>query len=83
MTIHRTIGGIYIYIYIFFYNLQKNYQPSFCIANTMLSLLFRQVRIPYLKDCQNQTHISRERPRQVDQVRREHTVNGNTVLMHS
>ena len=35
-----------------------------------------------LKDCRNQTHISRERVNQLIQVRREHAVNGNTVLFH-
>ena len=61
-----------------------NYRPSFCIVKTVVNQLFPQVRIPSLsKTAQNQTHISRESTRSLVQVRREHALNGNTVLFQS
>ena len=46
-----------------------NYRPSFCIANTVSSQLFRQVRILYFsKYYRKQTQVSRERVSQLIQV---------------
>ena len=84
---HVLYIDIYIYIYIYLYLVTPppmNYRPSFCVVKTVVNQLFTQVRIPYLsKTAQNQTHISRESTRSLVQVRREHALNGNTVLFQS
>ena len=74
--------AIHIYVYIYG-NPAKNYRPSFFIINTVSTQLFRKVRILYLsRTTEIKLTVSRERVSQLIQVRREHAVNGYTVLFH-
>ena len=86
---HVLYIDIYIYIYYIYIFIFGNPAPHelptlvLCRKN-VVNQLFTQVRIPYLsKTAQNQTHISRESTRSLVQVRREHALNGNTVLFQS
>ena len=45
MTCTHCKAHIYRYIYIYMWYLPPNHRPSFCIVNTVLNQLFRQVRI--------------------------------------
>ena len=77
---------IYIYIntpYIYHVLLYTVYCMLSLSLNLCLPLSFSLSDSVSVKDCQNQTHISRERARQLVQVRREHALNGNTVVFHS
>ena len=84
--VHTYIWCVYIYIYTYMVPtppphelptlvLYRNYRvkPAFPAGPDSVSL----------EDCQNPTHMSRERPWQIVQVRREHALNGNTVLFQS
>ena len=80
--IHAHTPTHIIYIYIYIYGQSPHELPTLvlCRKNRVKPAFPVGPDSVSLKVCQDQTHIARERARQLLQVRREHAVNGNTVL---
>ena len=74
---------VFIYLFIYMVTPPMNYRSSFCIVNRVKPAFPAGPDSVSLEDCQNQIHISRECARQLVQIRREHALNGNTVLFQS